>query len=319
MIGGSEPFFVVGAGRSGTTMFTLMLNAHPHLFIPTESWFLSDLMDLLPAGGSLTRAQIDDGLALVVRHWRWKEWGVDAEGLERSVRTLVEPTLAEFIDCVFTQPMGGGSDKRWGDKTPGYATEIGRLHRVFPSAQFIHLVRDGRDVCMSHKKTAWHGEIIGDIARYWSRTVDGACAAGHQLPHGLYTQIPYESLVLHTEDTLRSVCTFLGVEFEPRMLEFYKLAEEHIPKRAHGHHTKSFRPPNPSDVTRWQNEMTPFQRAIFEAFAGPTLTHTGYEREFHRGLWLIRSLYSAASWASEVSLPLRRKVGLHFPWLRRTL
>ncbi|MBC6479127.1 MAG: sulfotransferase [Hormoscilla sp. GM7CHS1pb] len=41
----NQPFFIVGADRSGTTLLRLMMNEHPRLRVPRESWFLSDLMD----------------------------------------------------------------------------------------------------------------------------------------------------------------------------------------------------------------------------------------------------------------------------------
>ena len=34
------PFFVVGAGRSGTTLLRLILAGHSRLHIPPETWFL---------------------------------------------------------------------------------------------------------------------------------------------------------------------------------------------------------------------------------------------------------------------------------------
>lgn len=311
------PFFVVGTSRSGTTMFALMLNAHSELHVPNETWFLSDLMDELPLDGWLSTQQVESALSIVLGHWRWREWGVEDRRLANSLRRLDRPTLAEVIDSIFSLPLADSSKVRWGDKTPGYTTEIERLHHVFPRAQFLHIIRDGRDVCLSLKKTGWHGETIGKIADYWAATVAQGRAVGRTLPRGLYMEVPYERLVLSTEEVLGSVCTFLGVGFEAEMLRFYHDAREHILERARGHLTKAFRPPRKSDVARWKREMTSLQVAIFESFAGSVLEQTGYERRFPLGGSILRSLYSMLDWTADVSLPVRQRLGLHFPRFRK--
>ena len=51
--GGRSPVpFIVGVGRSGTTMLRLMLDAHPELTIPPETHFVPDLIDAIEAGAT---------------------------------------------------------------------------------------------------------------------------------------------------------------------------------------------------------------------------------------------------------------------------
>lgn len=314
------PFFVVGTSRSGTTMFRLMLNAHSSLSIPGETWFLSDLLDRLPAGESLTPDQVEKALGVITGHWRWQEWGIPDRRLEDAVRSLKQPTLADLIDSVYRLWTEGSEDVQWGDKTPGYTKEIARLHAVFPQARFVHIIRDGRDVCLSLKKTGWHGESTWVIAEYWSDSVRAACVAGRGLPQGQYLEVRYEQLVVDTEATLRSVCEFLGVAFEPAMLEFYVTAGRNIPGRASGHLSKTRRAPRESDIQRWRREQVWYQTMIFEAFAGPALDIAGYERRFPRfGLRAVRTAFRGLEAAASASLPLRRRLGIHFPGWRKTL
>jgi len=311
-----RPFFLVGASRSGTTMFRLMLNAHPDLLIPGETWFLSDLMDQFPLQGPLAPDQVEDALAIIRGHWRWREWGLEDELLNSTLRALKRPSLGDLIDALFSLPSGGA---KWGDKTPGYATEIDRLHQVFPGAKFIHVIRDGRDVCTSLKRTGWHGESTWAIAEYWRDTVEVACGAGRALSEGYYIEVAYEELVLNTESTLRSVSDFLEIPFDPGMLSFHETAASNIPDRAEGHLSKTKRPPRGSDVQRWKNEQPRLRTLVFEAFAGSALELAGYERSASHGLWLIRALCRGLDRGAAVSLPMRRKLGLHFPGWRKAL
>lgn len=311
-----SPFFLVGASRSGTTMFRLMLNAHPGLLIPGETWFLSDLMDRLPLREPLTPEQVETALSIVREHWRWREWGLDDELLNSTLRSLRSPRLGDLIDALFSLATGGVA---WGDKTPGYAAEINRLHQVFPHAKFIHVIRDGRDVCTSLKRTGWHGEGTWTIAEYWRDTVISACEAGRALPDGCYLEVAYEDLVMNTEPTLESVCEFLEIQFDPAMLTFHETAASNIPSRAEGHLSKTKRPPRGSDVQRWKHEQPRLRTLVFEAFAAPALELAGYDRSASHGLWLVRAICRGLDRVAAASLPLRRRLGLHFPGWRKAL
>lgn len=316
---GHRPFFIVGASRSGTTMFRLMVNIHSRLSVPGESWFLSDLMDALPSEGPLTSDQAELALGIIEGHWRWREWGLDAEDLRTVLRSLQKPDLADLIHATYSMTLPDAPKVRWGDKTPGYATEIERLHRVFPNAQFLHIIRDGRDVCLSLKKTRWHGEATWTIADYWGSTVMAACRAGRALPPGLYKEVAYEDLVLDTRTVLESVCEFLGVDWEVAMLDFHTTAKDNVPDRADGHLSKTRRRPRRSDVSRWGREQRRRQTVIFEAFAGSALELAGYRRSARHGLGLVRLGCRVLEWLATSSLPFRRKLGLHFPGLKKSL
>lgn len=308
-----QPFFVVGSDRSGSTMLRLMLNEHSRLCIPPETWFITDLMDRFPPEGRMGEEQVEEGLDVVRRHWRWKEWMVSFAELD-SLRLLREPTLAKLVNAVFR--LKCASKPRWGDKTPGYLTEISRLHRVFPEAKFLHIVRDGRDVCVSLRRTGWRGDTTWSIARYWGEHVGAGFRQGRSLPPSLYMEVRYDDLVLKTEETLRAICSFLGETFEPAMLRFYERAEQETPERARKVHTKTLRAPRESDLGRWKRELGRLQVLIFEAGAGETMARAGQALRFPLEARLARPLFNLLAQAAVVTLPLRNRVGLHLPRLR---
>ena len=264
-------------------------------------------------------SRTEEAIDIIRGHWRWREWEIDDDLLVSTLRSLDSPTLASLIHALFSLTISGSPNVQWGDKTPGYTTEIERLHLVFPEARFIHVIRDGRDVCLSLKKTGWHGQATWTIAEYWGSTVTAACRAGRALPADQYMEVAYEDLVLQSETVLRTVCAFLHLEFEPGMLSFHETAGENIPGRAEGHLKKTTRPPRASDVQRWKREQNRVQRTIFEAFAGPALEIAGYERSVRHGLGPIRMVFRGLERAALASLPLRRRLGLHAPGWRKAL
>ena len=56
---------------------------------------------------------------------------------------------------------------RWGDKSPPYTWKAKRIQRALPEAQFIHLIRDGRDVALSLSEVSWGPGDIQAAAAKW--------------------------------------------------------------------------------------------------------------------------------------------------------
>jgi hypothetical protein len=283
------PFFVVGSDRSGSTMLRLMLNEHTDLFVPAESHFFSLLMDSLPLNALLSRDQLAAAYDVIIGHPRWADLPLSNEDCLEIVYSLEKPRLAALIDALFAELAHRAGKQRWGDKTPNYILEIDRLRELFPKAQFIHIIRDGRDVCTSLLGKGWRGTSPSGIGRYWSFSVGTGIQVGRSLPEGVYCEVSYEDLVLDTEKTLRELCKFLHIPFQSNMLRFYENAAINVAQWQMQHHEKTLRPPQQSDVYRWKTEAAAFQIIAFEAFAGNTMDAVGQRRRF-RGIFKILPL-----------------------------
>lgn len=313
----NTPFFVVGSERSGTTMFRLMLNQHSRLCIPRESWFLTDLMDQLPLTGQLSDEQQSQAFQIIKSHDRWPDWDISDEILRSTLDKLNRPTLNELVDSVFTLASMG--KERWGDKTPPYVREIPRLHALFPKAKFIHVIRDGRDVVLSLQQKRWFGKNRRKLIEYWSSAVLEGHKAGQLLPTDQYMEVHYEDLVLNAEETLVRAMDFLGEDYEPTMLDFYKNAERNIAPWEKDLHSKTMRRPAASDVCRWKKELAPVQIAFFEAIAGNAMDRVKVPRYFVGISRIYSILFVILIFLADNTLPLRRKLGIHFSLIRKKL
>lgn len=313
----SEPFFIVGADRSGTTLLRLMLNEHKRVTIPPESWFLSPLMDAMPSEQKLDQKHLERCCEIIVTHGRWRHWGIHDAALYAAILGLRTPLLRDVVSRAYQLWATRAGKQRWGDKTPGYALEIARLRRLLPGAKFIHIVRDARDVCLSLRQRKMEGGCTYSAAAFWVRRVRGALRAGRRLPPGQYLQVSYERLVLDTERVLREVCEFLGENWDHHMLEFYQNAGKNITEaeQAAGIHAKLSRPPEPTDVARWKQELTLFQVATVEAIAGRIMRQVGQSLYF-TGLWRTLLLPLSATFGLIVyTRPIRYRLGLRLPRL----
>ncbi|MCA9200910.1 MAG: sulfotransferase, partial [Planctomycetales bacterium] len=140
-----RPFFIVGNPRSGTTLMRFMLSSHSRIYIPEETGFLVKLASL--AGRTFSLAEAKKTIRTIGRmNVEWLDIVQDENAFFESLQT---PDLAHLLDGLYRIRIQSYDAQRWGDKGPAYVTNIPALNRIFPDAQFIHLVRDGRDSTIS--------------------------------------------------------------------------------------------------------------------------------------------------------------------------
>ena len=306
-----SPFFIVGCERSGTTLLRLMLNQHPRLRVPRESWFLIDLMNQLPLQTKLSQQDLQLAFRIISNHHKWKTWEVSDSQLWEVISALEQPRLCELIKAVFLGCGNLPNKPRWGDKTPIYVKEIDRLHQVFPTAKFVHIIRDSRDVTASLHRQRWGGGTLEKAARHWGEMVNAGTISGQRLGAALYFEFGYEDLVLHSEKTLNTICRFLGETYTPQMLTFH---QHSLIEETHPLHVKTQRPPQSSDTYRWRQEMNAAEIAIVEAVAGKTMDRIDQTRHFRGLMRLLPFLFHCLFELSNSTRTFRQKLGLRVPY-----
>lgn len=272
------PFFIVGSARSGTTLLRLILNAHPDVAVPPESRFITELH---PGGD---RVSSEAFLRSLAAHKRFQTWDlpitVVAEELRSAVGDAAEVDYPEAITAAFRAYARVNGKSRWGDKTPRYVEHLELLSRLFPAARFIHLIRDGRNVALSYANVPFGPKTVGQAAALWSKRVRAGYEVGRSTLGGeRYLEVLYEDLVEDAEGETRDICGFIGVEFDPGMLDYTERARGSVLPRASAYNPHVTEKPT-VNVRSWQNSMPPDQVEVFEAVAGDTLSLIGYERRF---------------------------------------
>jgi hypothetical protein len=273
-----RPFFIVGVNRSGTTLLRYMLLSSPRIYIPPESDFIPRFFGRRPHG-PLSRKQAVRILATIFGSYRLvREWQGEAPDLEAFVDSLPDLTPAALLDALYRRYAEQNGAVRWADKTPIYTRHIDLIAQIFPMAQFIHVIRDGRDVALSMVEKWGKEEFHIDIyfaARDWVRRIRRARASGARLGPGRYYEVRYENLVKDPEHELRAVCKFLDEPYLPQMAHPHLLARERIP--IDDFHAPVRQPPTTNRVGRWQTEMSEADQRLFQHIAGGLLAELGYE------------------------------------------
>jgi hypothetical protein len=273
-----RPIFVVGVHRSGTTLLRFMLNSNPRLYIPPESDFIPRFFGRDPHGALSQRrvAQLLDGI--FARYRLVKEWQGMPPDPEEFAAEMSEATPAAFLDTLYSRYAHQKGAERWGDKTPIYASYMDLLAAIFPTAQFVHIIRDGRDVALSMLDKWGDKEFHVDLyfaARNWRRRIHHAQASGAALGPERYYEMRYEALVEDPERELRPLCQFLGEAYLPEMAQPQHLGRRQI--AAGDFHAPLREPPSASRVGRWRREMAAADLRLFQRVTGGLLAELGYE------------------------------------------
>lgn len=273
----APPIFIVGCGRSGTTLLRLMFDAHPDVAIPGESHFIPALWRARRRYRSRGVLQVDRLAEAIMRSREFRQWGVPEHRVWTRVRQLERPDLGRVLESVFLAYADEREKVRWGDKTPRYVRSLPLLAGLFPTARFVHIVRDGRDVWMSYRSVPWGPRDVWTASRKWTRDVSAGRAAGRQLGRDRYLEISYERLVREPSETLTELCAFAELPFDAGMLEFHRDAGRRLEAPAgetpfHASVTKALTP----GLRDWRTEMPPDEILSFEAVAGPLLAELGY-------------------------------------------
>ncbi len=282
--------FIVGAGRSGTTLLRLMLDAHPDLAIPPETHFIPSLD---------AQMELEGFFSIVTSATTWADFHIDKDVFKNALHELNPFSVTEGLRS-FYRLYGNKHGKKYvGDKTPVYSLNMTSIQNILPEARFIHLIRDGRDVALSHRGL-WFGpgDNIEDAAEYWVSRVQLARQQVPLLKH--YLEVGFEQLIFNPDNVLMQICNFLEMPFSDKMLTYHMNADRRLDELSDRYHTDGSvrvkkedlvslfeltkQSPDPSRVFSWKNLMTDAEQVSFEKIAGKLLADLGYETRFTEGL-----------------------------------
>lgn len=237
--------FIVGCPRSGTTLLQAMVASHPDVYSLPETHFFRKVFGRL---------------------WRRRRWGVVSPRAARSV--LLEtaaavgatdpdmpPSWWPFLDRyarTFVSLLDRARDRAgarvWLEKSPIHVRTIDMIERHVPSAAFLHIVRDGREVVTSIYELCerdprhWIGQLFLDdprrrhlarddtvlverIVERWNRDLACTGAVAERPNHFV---VRYDALVEAPESVLADVCAFLGIRRDDSLARDFRDAASQV-------------------------------------------------------------------------------------------
>ncbi|MDR8394600.1 sulfotransferase [Aliifodinibius sp. S!AR15-10] len=272
------PFFIIGSGRSGNTLMRSVLQRNPAVNIPPESHsaITNSVKKFYRYGGLEWKDLVSVTLGEFASQTVFDLWNIDLLEVQRRASALPEEeqSLAKIVDLLHAYHMETHKPEAtiWGDKTPFLALRLKWVEKVFPNARYLNMIRDGRDVVSSYL-AADLADSLDEACERWNLSIEKVEQFQKKSPGSVLT-IYYEEFVNDPETTVREVCEFLDISFDPEMLENdpVYLGDNHLK-----HHENVNKPISNRSVGKWKERLTDQQQRDVEKKLAGNLKRHGYQ------------------------------------------
>ena len=273
------PVFIVACPRSGTSfLYHLLLSAGGFAEFRTQM-NAYDVLD--PVYGPLSSAR---NRARMMRDWlqskAFRVSGLEAGAIEAKVQAECR-SAGDFLRIVMGEIAGAQGVERWIDSTPTNIPHMLRIAADFPDAQFLHIIRDPRDVALSLEKRQWARPLPWDKDKallaaglYWEWIVRKGREYGTRL-RSRYLELRYEDLVQRPQDMLPRIAEFLKHELNYGRIQQCAVGSVKAPLTAF---TEDLEGGEFSPVGRWKEKFPQEQLPPFEDLIGSYMAELGYSR-----------------------------------------
>jgi len=255
----SEPVFILGAPRSGTTFLSSLLDSTDY-GAPFETHFITKYFKKLGDYGDLyDLANFSRLVKHILQERAVMQWGLDI-----NIPTFYEEfdggvTYSKLVDKLCLKAAAKKGLSSWGDKTPHYLKDVEIIYEMFPDSKYIYIVRDGRDVALSLLKKGWGPNNIFTCAEYWMELNKVNDCLEEIESKGNLLFIKYEDLLDNVELYINNIYDFLETAIDE---------EKH---RQYSHRVLK------GNYDKWRSMLSDSQIKVFESVAADTLDRFGYE------------------------------------------
>ncbi|MGZ4034522.1 MAG: sulfotransferase family protein [Bacteroidia bacterium] len=309
--------FIVGMGRSGTTMLTNMLNSNPEIIASPENEFIIHSYSSFYQKDFGDPAVVDSFTDIFNHNFNrvisiWKPGPELKNDIARlPVKSFANVCKLAYLNYPLSQKRK--ENVKWViDKNPSYSLHIDTLQELFPSAKFIVIVRDHRDNIVSRKKYSDENVPIHKLAADWNYYYERIFKSMKKNKIS-YHLIRYEDLASDPTRSLRSLCAFIDIPYSEQMLNFQELSKdlkkhavENISKEKNEKiqrmHSNLEKKVNTERVNAFVNELKPEEIALLDYACSKLAKQFGY-----------------AKYDSSASVSVVSKLKYKFSYLKTTL
>lgn len=293
------PIFIGGPDRCGKTTMRAFLVSHPNISIPAVgsnmwTYFYGQFGDL----GK--RANFERCLEALLHYKHVRFLKPDPDRIRQEF-WQGEPSYARLFALFQEHHAEREGKPRWGDQTGLVERYADLIFAAYPQAKMIHMIRDPRDRYEASLALWPTGKMrAGGATARWLYSVGLAQRNIKRYPRK-YKMVRFETLILHPEETLREICTFLNEEYSPAML-----AMEGAPDHREKMQTKSGSEAennflSPDFIGRYRRKIPPREIAFMQMHAGRQMVAKGYPLESLRFSLREKLLFALVDWPTNLA------------------
>jgi hypothetical protein len=225
----SDPVFIVGFPRSGTTLVQALLATQPGIITLPETHFFSMVCRFIQVKKGSVLPECLTGVVKVLR--TRISFSRNAENHIRSLaekgtltlRRLFEAMLVDnFMEKAGIQQL---NTFVWIEKTPHHVFQLDRIFSLYPSARIVYVMRNPEKAILSRRKNfVFNDEYLWPVrkhARQWMNGLIHLEKWQTEKPGSVYV-VRLEDLVSHTEEEMRKLGAFLKLPIASDHLEQFK-------------------------------------------------------------------------------------------------
>lgn len=267
-----RPVFIGGCERSGTTFLADIIGRFDRSLVVPESQFIADVL-----GRRNDFLNIGEVKSYLAGSFRFRVWGVDISSVDIDDYSL---NNIDNLRILFNQIVKAYAKKIdvlefdvWVDHTPSNTWYSASLIELYPDANFIHIVRDGRAVCNSVLKLDWGPNTVTEAATWWAGRLSMGLLSEVYLGDRCI-RVYYESVIVNTHHTIVQLLEFLDMSNSSES----KHNGFTVPSYTSNQHKLVGSKPQSARIDGWRREMSKESIGTFEKSTFEMLPMLGYEK-----------------------------------------
>jgi hypothetical protein len=330
--------FMIGMGRSGTTLLTNMLNSHPEVISTPENEFVLFAAKSFKDKNFDNAAVVNDFMNLFKYNFHTEPsiW-VPAAKIREDIKNSSDKNFVNVCKLTYLNYPLAGQKKNVSllvDKNPVYSLHTSTLHELFPDAKYIILVRNYKDNVLSRKKYAYKPTSVFELGVSWNFYYETIFKTAALRKLQMYI-LRYEDLVSTPKETLQKLFIYLDIGFKEEMLNYKEKAGEmkkHLKENTSGEkfdkvmqmHGNLESDINTTRINAHERELSEEENSILDYICYNMANQFGYAKKQPKpmGKWGWRLRKSFYEWKMQMYL-LKQKmyynlpVGMRFVFLKK--
>ncbi|MBT6843919.1 MAG: hypothetical protein HOA17_09035 [Candidatus Melainabacteria bacterium] len=289
----TNPIFVIGCPRSGTTLLASILNRHSQIASGPETHFFDFVsrrninwkeFTLTGFTKLLAESRIQDFIqaAGISKEKLIKNYKQDPQSKYQSKLEIDQFYKKEVFDLLMNSFLDQKAKSRFCENTPQHLYNIEEILTLYPQAKFVHLIRDGRDTTRSLMQMPWRPKGLVNNARFWVRNLKEVSRTINKLGTDSILEIRYEELVTKPEQSLELICDFIEEKYEASLFDNSEDQAAIFSNWESGWKQKTRSKLNTDSINSWQTELDEDQQAILNSYLKDILAGLGYESKTNK-------------------------------------